>query len=153
MQEREEFEKAQSNAMTKSLSLEEAGPKEKHVRLVDIFILCFRMTSSLRKIGPYKYLSDFRTLVMGTYRNRGADVFWQKLTSKYEYYLQITFKTCTQYYIILYFAFIFYSIPLFANEIVTWKFCVVLHRLMQDGDAKVIAGSIKHGSLIGNFTC
>ena len=52
----------------------------------------------------------------------------------------------------LYFAFIFYSIPLFANEIVTWKFCVVLHRLMQDGDAKVIAGSIKHGSLIGNFT-
>jgi len=92
-QEREEFEKAQSNAMTKSLSLEEAGPKEKHVR----------------------------TLVMGTYRNRGADVFWQKLTS---------------------------NIPLFANEIVTWKFCVVLHRLMQDGDAKVIAGSIKHGSLI-----
>ena len=44
--------------MTKSLSLEEAGPKEKHVRLVDIFILCFRMTSPLRKIGPYKFLSD-----------------------------------------------------------------------------------------------
>jgi len=92
-QEREEFEKAQTNAMTKSLSLEEAGPKEKHVR----------------------------TLIMGTYRNRGADVFWLKLTS---------------------------NIPLFANEIVTWKFCIVLHRLMQDGDAKVITGSIKHGSLI-----
>ena len=42
--------------MTKSLSLEEAGPKEKHVRLVDIFVLCFRMT--LRKVGPYKFLSD-----------------------------------------------------------------------------------------------
>ena len=26
--------------MTKSLSLEEAGPKEKHVRLVDIFMFC-----------------------------------------------------------------------------------------------------------------
>ena len=92
-QEQEEFEKSQTNAMTKSLSLEEAGPKEKHVR----------------------------TLIMGTYRNRGAEVFWLKLTS---------------------------NIPLFANEIVTWKFCIVLHRLMQDGDAKVIIGSIKHGSLI-----
>ena len=152
MQEREEFEKAQSNAMTKSLSLEEAGPKEKHVRLVDIFVLCFRMIYV--KLGLTNFfLRHFRTLVMGTYRNRGADVFWQKLTSKYESHLQITFKTCTKYYIKLYFAFIFYSIPLFANEIVTWKFCVVLHRLMQDGDAKVIAGSIKHGSLIGNFTC
>jgi hypothetical protein len=73
--------------MTKSLSLEEAGPKEKHVRLVDTFILCFRMISPSRKVVPYKFLSDFRTLVMGTYRNRGADVFWQKLTSKYEFHL------------------------------------------------------------------
>ena len=73
--------------MTKSLSLEEAGPKEKHVRLVEIFALYFRIASPLRKVKlglTYEFLSDFRTLVMGTYRNRGADVFWQKLTSKYE---------------------------------------------------------------------
>lgn len=40
--------------MTKSLSLIEAPPKEKHVR----------------------------TLILGTYQNRGADIFWHKLTSK-----------------------------------------------------------------------
>ena len=30
-----------------------------------------------------QFLYNFRTLIMGTYRNRGADVFWLKLTSKW----------------------------------------------------------------------
>ena len=109
--EREDFEKSQSNAMTKSLSLIEAPPKEKHVR----------------------------TLILGTYKCRGADVFWQKLGSRYDQ----LFKTMIIINVPFYF-----SIPLFANDVVSWKFCIVFHRLMQDGDAKFISGSIKHASLI-----
>ena len=46
---KEEFERGQSNAMVKSLSVDESPPKEKHVR----------------------------TLIIGTYHVHGSGVFWR----------------------------------------------------------------------------
>jgi len=50
-QEKENFEKAQIVALSKSLSLEEAASKEKHVR----------------------------TLIIGTFIAKGPNIFWQKV--------------------------------------------------------------------------
>ena len=72
-QEKENFEKAQIVALTKSLSLEEAASKEKHVR----------------------------TLIIGTYVAKGPNIFCQKLQD---------------------------TIPLHSNDVVCWKFLIVLHR-------------------------
>ena len=80
----------------KCLSQDEAAPKEKHVR----------------------------TLIMGTYKARGPDVFWKKM------------EDC---------------IPLYSNPIVTWKFLIAFHRILQDGDASVVNKSMKHGGFIGKM--
>lgn len=92
-QEKEDFEKAQTNAMLKCLSLEECAAKEKHVR----------------------------TLMIGTYHSHGAKVFWRKLKD---------------------------SVPVHGNDVVCWKFLIVLHRIMQDGHKDVIKGTLEHSRFI-----
>ena len=61
---------------------------------------------------------------MGTYKARGPDVFWKKM------------EDC---------------IPLYSNPIVTWKFLIAFHRILQDGDATVVNKSMKHGGFIGKM--
>lgn len=82
-QERLDFERNQLNAILKSLSVEEAAPKEKHVR----------------------------TLIMGTYSTQGGSVFLRYVKD--------------------------YA-SLHANEVVLWKFLVILYRVLQDGQANVV---------------
>ena len=86
----------QLNALTKCLSLEEAAAKEKHVR----------------------------TLIIGTFKTGGPQVFWQNVKD---------------------------HIPLHSNDIVTWKFLVVLHRLVQDGHSAVPSASRSYCGFIGEF--
>lgn len=93
-QERENFEKAQLSALTKALSLEEAASKEKHVR----------------------------TLIIGTYDDRGAFTFWQKLQD---------------------------NVPLHSSDVVCWKFLIILHRLIRDGHADVPKVSRPYCGFIG----
>ena len=66
-----------------------------------------------------------RKLIISTFQTRGPDVFWRNLEN---------------------------TVPLFSNDITAWKFLIVFHRLMQDGDAGVISGSLKHCSLIDEVT-
>ena len=81
------------------------------------------MNKSLSLIESPPKEKHVRTLILGTYKTRGPHIFWEKLGS---------------------------GVPLFGNDIVSWKFCIIFHRLMQDGNARVISDSIKHSSLIGN---
>jgi len=82
-QERLDFERNQLNAILKSLSVDEAAPKEKHVR----------------------------TLIVGTYSTQGGTVFLRYVKD--------------------------YA-SLHANEVVLWKFLVILYRVLQDGQANVV---------------
>jgi hypothetical protein len=65
-----------------------------------------------------------RTLVIGTYRTHGPSVFWRKL------------QDC---------------VPLYSNDIVCWKFLVVFHRVLQEGHANCLKGSMQHCQFIGSI--
>ena len=64
-----------------------------------------------------------RTLIMGTYKVRGPDVFWKNMEN---------------------------AVPLYSNPIVSWKFLIAFHRVLQDGDSTVVGKSMKHAAFIGD---
>ncbi|KRZ46383.1 Huntingtin-interacting protein 1 [Trichinella pseudospiralis] len=90
MMDREEYEKLQSAALLKCINAQECAVKEKHLR----------------------------TLILGTYNDRGAGVFWANLT----------------------------KIQLESNLVISWKFCHVLHKLLRDGEPHVLTDSLKYVS-------
>ncbi|KRX71563.1 Huntingtin-interacting protein 1 [Trichinella sp. T6] len=90
MMDREEYEKLQSAALLKCINAQECAVKEKHLR----------------------------TLILGTYNDRGAGLFWANLT----------------------------KIQLESNLVISWKFCHVLHKLLRDGEPHVLTDSLKYVS-------
>uniref|UniRef100_A0A5S6QSI8 I/LWEQ domain-containing protein n=1 Tax=Trichuris muris TaxID=70415 RepID=A0A5S6QSI8_TRIMR len=87
---REEHEKLQAIAVSKAINSHVCAVKEKHLR----------------------------TLILGTYRDRGAGTFW----------------------------FHAIKLPLAGDPVVCWKFCHALHKLLRDGESHVLSDSLKYKS-------